>query len=460
MGELKELSFNLECAICHNILTDPIRDACGHTFDKHCFNNWIATKNTCPMTNLVLEHTGTSVNLEMKELLKEYHSGKHGNVVIPAGTDQQNEKIYCQSVRTFCQYIVSFVFNRYTWLSLVIGLLFLISVVMLVWDSEKFTIVSSSVKLQGKCYQIDFKACRDETCIDGQDQACDVSEEYINEKYAVNETITYYKSALNNSYERNRTDSPIFTGGVVLIFLSMYLMVYIYMFICKVSKKRILIASAVTTPAVIFLILSVLEVFGESVLIWSICVFVFFNMSCAIYIVSKQDCCYADHISAENNENQYNCGYTWLSIINWIFSAIVLICVLYMIQPGEDIMNHWSSVDCTITENDVFFVAGNNCYKISYDYCIDDTDICGKTKYKLCETNQDTINHILQNDIYLNRTGTCDYNSETNKLFFYTGASSYKNSGESLFIGGVFLVVLISATVLIWKISCFVCHGC
>jgi len=49
--ELAQALQDLMCAICYNLVYEPVQTPCSHVFCNSCLKPWIEQKQTCPMDN-------------------------------------------------------------------------------------------------------------------------------------------------------------------------------------------------------------------------------------------------------------------------------------------------------------------------------------------------------------------------------------------------------------------------
>ena len=57
------ISKHLLCIICQEVLDDPKRIDCGHTFCNMCIGQWLSKSNCCPMCRQKVSKEGMSKDL-------------------------------------------------------------------------------------------------------------------------------------------------------------------------------------------------------------------------------------------------------------------------------------------------------------------------------------------------------------------------------------------------------------
>ena len=61
------------CPITQDIMTDPVMDRHGHTFEKAAILDWLRAKSTCPMNQQLLSADDLAPNRALKEVIESYH---------------------------------------------------------------------------------------------------------------------------------------------------------------------------------------------------------------------------------------------------------------------------------------------------------------------------------------------------------------------------------------------------
>ena len=60
------------CPITHNLMVDPVFTADGHTYERQVIAEWLATRDTSPLTNEVLAHKHLTPNVALRTLISEH----------------------------------------------------------------------------------------------------------------------------------------------------------------------------------------------------------------------------------------------------------------------------------------------------------------------------------------------------------------------------------------------------
>lgn len=60
------------CVICKEILTEPVTDSCGHTFDRACIAAHIKNNNSCPISRDEYANTTMAPNYAIREFIEKY----------------------------------------------------------------------------------------------------------------------------------------------------------------------------------------------------------------------------------------------------------------------------------------------------------------------------------------------------------------------------------------------------
>ena len=59
----------IQCAICHERVLDPVSTPCGHNFCKLCLERWLRRSYKCPLDNCPLPKCKYDVNITMQKLV-------------------------------------------------------------------------------------------------------------------------------------------------------------------------------------------------------------------------------------------------------------------------------------------------------------------------------------------------------------------------------------------------------
>jgi len=62
------------CPITHEVMTDPVIAADGHTYERGAIKRWLTTHNTSPTTNLKLLHRHVIPNHSLRSAIREFES--------------------------------------------------------------------------------------------------------------------------------------------------------------------------------------------------------------------------------------------------------------------------------------------------------------------------------------------------------------------------------------------------
>ncbi|MBS0649503.1 MAG: U-box domain-containing protein [Verrucomicrobia bacterium] len=76
------------CPITNDIMTDPVIDKHGHSFERKAIVEWLKTKSTCPMNQQPLISDDLAPNRALKETIESYQS--QGSQALPRGADEKN----------------------------------------------------------------------------------------------------------------------------------------------------------------------------------------------------------------------------------------------------------------------------------------------------------------------------------------------------------------------------------
>ncbi|EOD17692.1 hypothetical protein EMIHUDRAFT_60219, partial [Emiliania huxleyi CCMP1516] len=64
-----ELLAQLQCPLSLEIMTDPVMNASGQTYERSAIEKWYSMgKRTDPMTGVVLEHTNLVPNVALRSM--------------------------------------------------------------------------------------------------------------------------------------------------------------------------------------------------------------------------------------------------------------------------------------------------------------------------------------------------------------------------------------------------------
>ena len=71
------------CAICHDLLEEPVSTPCGHNFCKACLREWLANKATCPLCTAVV---AASLPLAVNKVLEAAIEANAGPLFLARST--------------------------------------------------------------------------------------------------------------------------------------------------------------------------------------------------------------------------------------------------------------------------------------------------------------------------------------------------------------------------------------
>ena len=74
MGERPENHF---CSITGEVMSDPVSDAAGHTYERKAIEQWLQTHDTSPLTGAQLPHRMLNPNQVVKNIIREWEEQEH-----------------------------------------------------------------------------------------------------------------------------------------------------------------------------------------------------------------------------------------------------------------------------------------------------------------------------------------------------------------------------------------------
>jgi hypothetical protein len=73
------------CAITHCIMTDPVIDPEGHSYERSAIEDWLARSSTSPVTRSALKRDDLIPNRALRESIEEYRASDDGSAAITSG---------------------------------------------------------------------------------------------------------------------------------------------------------------------------------------------------------------------------------------------------------------------------------------------------------------------------------------------------------------------------------------
>jgi hypothetical protein len=78
-SSLQEIDPDCCCAVCFDVLVDPVTMPCGHTLNQRCLQLLVAAasdgagQRACPTCREVLPAVLPSVNIQLRNLVQRHH---------------------------------------------------------------------------------------------------------------------------------------------------------------------------------------------------------------------------------------------------------------------------------------------------------------------------------------------------------------------------------------------------